>query len=271
MSEINYSEFKKPPHQMQESHWGESFVFDIETQGIPSRVREYADPYPEFVEPKYGNTKDPVKKQALRAAKYDEWVNGEDEWWKQKDERSALNPLTGRVVAIGYLHPYSSTDGAEEPDQEYPPRWDNITIDGLSSSGNHEVEERAILGRFWCKVIEACASYGHIIGHNIEEFDLPFLIRRSWMLNVPVAPMIRRGRYYHQNVVDTMKVWALTDYKKFVGLNDLAKILGVGKKMEGYDATQFAHDWLVGDKDTAEFYLKTDVNVTHEVYRRLYA
>ena len=128
-----------------------------------------------------------------------------------------------------------------------------------------------MLQRFWERFTSAANSYGHIVGHNVEGFDLPFLLKRSWILGVAVSPMVMNGRYYHRNVVDTMKVWTCGEYKETISLDKLAKILGVGKKMENYHARQFAKDWLYADRDTAEFYLRNDLHITNAVYPKLYA
>ena len=59
-----------------------------------------------------------------------------------------------------------------------------------------------------------------------------------------------------------MKVWLNYAYSEYISLDKLSQILKVGQKPD-YDAKQFAHDWLDGDRDTAEFYLKNDLSVTH--------
>jgi hypothetical protein len=262
MSAINYSDFRKPEHSLKPATWDQTFVFDIETKGDTQKTVEFGKPYPPFEEPKYGNTKDPEKRKALRDMKYEEWVEGEADWWNKQHDRSALSAITGRVVAIGYLFPYAHHGEGE--------LWDTMHIEGLTDNGNHDIEESKLLKDFWTRFGNATTSYGHVIGHNIEGFDLPFLIQRSWQLDVAVHPTAFNGRYFHSNVVDTMKVWRLSDYKQLISLNDLSKILGVGKKMENYKATQFAEDYLHGDKDTAEYYLKTDLDLAFKCYQKMY-
>lgn len=240
----------------------DTMVFDIETMGIPAKVKEWGKPYPPFVEPKYGNTKDPIKRQALHDLKYEEWCLGEKDWIMKEYDRAALDPIMGRVVAIGYLYPYALSDDGSKLE-------DHCIIDGLTSSGNHDLEERNILRRFWERFTKLSFTFGHCIGHNIEGFDLPFLLRRSWLLGVKVSPTLKNGRYYHRSVVDTMKVWTDYAYNEMISLDKLARLLEVGHKPD-YKGTQFAEDWLSGDKDTAEFYLKNDLLVTHKCYERMY-
>jgi hypothetical protein len=263
MSDINWKEIRKGEHQMDVAHWKETFVFDIETMGVPNKVKEFGKPYPSFEEPKYGNLKDPIKRQAYYEEKHQAWVDGEVKWWEKQYDRAALDAVTGRVVAIGYLFPYADNEGDGE-------LLDNCIMDGLSQNGVHDLEEIQILTRFWEYFKNATGTYGHIIGHNIEGFDLPFLMQRSWQLGVPVAPNVMHKRYFHRNVVDTMKVWCCHGFKETISLNNLAKLLNIGHKMSNYHALQFAPDWLGEDKDTAEFYLRTDLSLTHGCYEKLY-
>ena len=194
---------------------------------------------------------------------YQEWKDGEEDWWKDQQDKAALNPLTGRVVAIGYLNPYAQRE------DDGSTLSDHIEIDGLTKYGNHDHEEAQILIRFWSRFTATSFTFGHAVGHNIEGFDLPFLMKRSWLLGVSISPTVMSGRYFHRCVVDTMKVWTGYVYNEFISLDKLSKILQVGQK-PNYDAKQFAEDWLDGDRETAEFYLKNDLSVTHSCYERLY-
>ena len=109
------------------SNTGDTFIFDIETMGLPADlVEKWSKPYPPFVEPKYGNTKDPIKRQIIYDTKYQEWKDGEEDWWKDQQDKAALNPLTGRVVAIGYLNPYAQRE------DDGSTLSDHIEIDGLT-------------------------------------------------------------------------------------------------------------------------------------------
>ena len=257
---MDFSNIRKPEdRKLEVANWDQTFVFDIETMGVPSRVKEFVT-YPPFKEPKYGNIKDPVKKEQFYQQKYQEWEEAEADWWQDQIDKSALSPITGRVVAIGYVFPYAHT-GDEDI-------WHWMKIDGLTSD-DHDLCEYGMLKSFWAKFNEACMTYGHIIGHNIEGFDLPFLMQRSWQLGVKISPMVMNGRFFHRQIMDTMKLWTCYKYNEYISLDKLARLLGLGKKMENYEAVQFAKDYLYGDRETAEFYLKTDLDLTLKVYERL--
>ena len=53
-----------------------------------------------------------------------------------------------------------------------------------------------------------------MVGFNSNQFDLPFLIRRSWKHNVAVPMGIRRGRYWSDQVLDLRDVWQLAGFNR---------------------------------------------------------
>lgn len=66
-------------------------------------------------------------------------------------------------------------------------------------------------------------------GHNIREFDIPFLCRRFLIhhLDLP-APLDISGRKpWDVNMVDTMQLWRFGDIKHFTSIKLLALILGI--------------------------------------------
>lgn len=246
-------------------------VFDIETGPLPeAKLRELMPecdlpPHPGEFNPasvKYGNTKDEAKRkekleeyQAKHAAAV---ASHEKDAAEKKSahearfiERAALNAETGQVLAIGYLKlgddPFKWLAQNENPDDDDC--------------------ERSLLAEFWNHVSQVAFAKGHrMVGHNIHGFDLPFLIRRSWLLNVPMPDGVMKGRYFHESFIDTMQLWNCGEYKGFIGLGDLARYLGVGQK-NGHGG-DFARLYRT-DRPAALKYLKQDMMLTHAVAERL--
>lgn len=172
-------------------------------------------------------------------------AEGEVEHWAKAKEKAALDPLLGEVLAIGYY----STDK-------------NVTR-------LHVDFESVMLPIFWMQY-EKCRKDGRrMVGHNIFGFDVPFLLRRSWLLGIDVPPgVIERGRYIDQRTfVDTQSLWFLGE-RKLIKLDELARLLNVGKKPDGIDGGMFA-ELLRTDPDVAEDYLRNDLDMTTQVAERL--
>jgi DNA polymerase III epsilon subunit-like protein len=105
-----------------------------------------------------------------------------------------------------------------------------------------------------------------LIGFNSNQFDLPFLVRRSWKHRVPVPPGIRRGRYWSEQMIDLREHWQLGDRQARGSLDAIAKHLGIGAK--NGSGSDFARLW-VNDRPKAVEYLRNDLQLAAGVARAL--
>lgn len=107
----------------------------------------------------------------------------------------------------------------------------------------------------------------YFVGHNLIDFDLPFIFQRSVVLGIaphitfPVAPS-----RYSDRVYDTMSKWA--GFGNRVKLDALAQALGVGSK-GGIDGSQVYDYFAAGRIDELIDYCKNDVTIIRNVYRRM--
>jgi uncharacterized protein YprB with RNaseH-like and TPR domain len=209
-----------------------TIFFDIETGPLPEN--ELAALMPPFdpAEVKTGNIKDPEKIAAKIA---------EAEVNHKRDfiEKAALDPLTGRVVAIGLLD--AST--------------------GQFSVIGHD-DEAKTLAEFWDACRGEMMRIHQMVGFNTYQFDLPFLIRRSWKHRVLVPFGIRRGRYWSDQMIDLRDGWQLGDRQARGSLDAIAKHLGLGGK--NGDGKEFATLWQ-NDRAKAIAYLRNDLELTAKI------
>ena len=66
-------------------------------------------------------------------------------------------------------------------------------------------------------------------GHNIKEFDIPYLCRRLIINGIPVPAWLdfQSMKPWETNLVDTMQMWRFGDFKNYTSLNLLAACLGI--------------------------------------------
>lgn len=211
-------------------------VFDIETGGMEwGEIEQYWRPEDVAL----GTTKDKDKVAEKVEAKRQEFI-----------EKAALSPVTGRVLAIGYMR-----------------AMDRYRIDGSLEQG--------MLERFWVIINKMMESRVPIVGHCIHTFDLPFLIRRSWFLGVKVPDgLMINGKYWHHLFVDLHARWKLGIYGNEAmdaKLDTLARFFGVGGKPDGVTGADFARLWAGGkeDREKAEEYLRNDLAMTWGVANRM--
>lgn len=203
-----------------------TIIVDIETGPLPEA--ELAQFMP--TEWALGNIKDPAKIAAAVEAKKKAWLAD-----------AALDPLTGRVLAIGCLE-----------SGEFAVHYDD--------------NEAALLKAFWAHVQETVTGLQRLIGFNCNAFDLPFLVRRSWKHGVAIPAGLRDGRYWSREVVDLREVWQLGDRQAAGSLDTIAKHLGVGAKSGS--GADFAALWAT-DRDKAVAYLRNDLELSALIARRL--
>ena len=220
----------------------QTIIFDVETgplaEGELSALLPPFDP----AEVKTGNLKDPAKiAEKLAEAEVNHRRNFFD--------NAALDPLTGRVVAIGML--------VFDELSEAGPAMDS----GKCVIIGHDDEPRT-LREFWRYTQAEMGRMNPIIGFNIFTFDLPFLFRRSWKQRVPIPFGLRRGRYWGDQVIDLRDAWQLGDRQARGSLDSIAKHLGVGAK--NGDGKAFAELWR-SDRAKAEAYLRNDLELTAKI------
>jgi len=223
-----------------------AIVFDIETKAqAADKLLAGLPPFdPEAV--KVGNIKDPAKiaeKVAQAEAKH------------QSDylAKAALSPATGEVCAIGLME----SDGKE-------------TILTVKDTG---LDEAALLNAFWAHYrIELTTRRTLWIGHNVLDFDLPFLVNRSRILGVSISPNVfevKGGRVrWSDRFIDTRTVWLMgrkpTDTPS--SLDTVCGAFGLGSKAgSGADFAAL----LETDTPAAIAYLRQDLTLTTNLARKL--
>lgn len=133
-------------------------IVDIETSPQPNALDSFRED--EVSIP--ANWKDPEKiAQKIEEARV-KWV-----------EKAALSPLTGFVVAIGYLHPES--------------------LRPVIKTATTPRREKTILKEFFELLLKPATMGGgtRIVGYNFADFDLPFLLTRARLLNLDITRKVR--------------------------------------------------------------------------------
>lgn len=212
--------------------------FDLESAPLPddqlAKVKPVFEPYK--------NIRDPDKIAANIAEQERKWK-----------EDAALDATTGKVVVIGVY---------EKQFECNPPYLNPLGTD---------LPEQDILAGFWQWCDEQLVSGTSVVGFDIFRFDLPFLIRRSWILGVRVPSSIRqynRHRWdWHERFVDLARVWNLNVPGDHISLNTLAKSLGVGSKDETI-GPKFYEVWAT-DRQKALDYIWNDLELTRLCYEKM--
>lgn len=172
---------------------------------------------------------DPAKVQASIDKKKQEWV-----------EKAALHAETAVVLAIGLIR-------------------ENDELVVLA-------DDEATILKGWWKIVESADPRTLFVGHNIYNFDLPLLIRRSYVHGIKVpSRAMPSPRYFPAMWKDTMAAWMLGTQDR-ISLDNLAKCLGVGSKSgSGKDFAAL----YKADPAAALQYLRNDLELTRACASRM--
>ncbi len=109
-------------------------------------------------------------------------------------------------------------------------------------------------------------------GHNIKEFDMPFLCRRMVINGVPLPSSmdVSGKKPWEVSYLDTMDMWKFGDYKNYTSLSLLAQVLGIPSPKSDLDGSMVAGVYW-NDKDLNRIgrYCLQDVFTTAKVFLRL--
>ena len=200
-------------------------ALDIETVANGDMVSKLPEP-----EVKLGNLKDPAK------------INEKIVEAKQKQiEGMALDPLYGKVCCVGM---YFFTD----------PEGDDGRYETLIGG-----EEADILK----ETAKMLTGHNGLITFNGKNFDIPFLLKRMAILNVPNKLNIHQ---LTEPNYDVMQMWA--GRNGYVSLNTLADIV-LGEKKEELDVRLISLYIANGKEDKVIEYCKRDVELTAKLFKRI--
>lgn len=164
-------------------------------------------------------------------------------------DEACLSPHTGRILAIGLYN------GA-----------DFKCLEG---------DEAEMLRTFWLQVQACIKRQEQMVGHNILNFDLPFLVNRSKILGVrvPGAVVVKSGKFLNwcQSFIDTAQEWLLGRYARDCrwSLDACCYAFGLeGKSVDGVEGKGWWRHYSA-NRELALQYLENDCIQSYRLAERL--
>ena len=109
-------------------------------------------------------------------------------------------------------------------------------------------------------------------GHNIKEFDMPYLCRRMIVNYIPLPETLQvagKKPWELAHYLDTMELWKFGDRKAYTSLKLLAATLGFPSPKDDIDGSEVGRVyWNEGDVDRIARYCEKDVAATAQLYLR---
>ncbi len=212
-------------------------VFDIETGSLPEdEVLRIAGEFNE----------DKVKTGNLGIEKaLEKILKAKEDHLKNLVKNAPLNAEYGVVLAIGIKN--------EE---------DEVVLWG---------EEKKVLSDFWSRVAYDYQDNQRVwVGFNSTTFDLPFLLRRSFMVGAKVpSECVPVSRYWDGSFWrDLYDIYKAGDFRATIGLDRFCRACGLpGKDGSG----KGFGDLFKKDREKALEYCLNDIRITYKLAERIFA
>ncbi|MEL6970539.1 MAG: 3'-5' exonuclease [Bacteroidota bacterium] len=111
-----------------------------------------------------------------------------------------------------------------------------------------------------------------LCGHNIKEFDIPYVCRRMVVNRLSFPRMLDiagKKPWETKHLLDTMELWKFGDRKSYTSLKLLAAMLGFPSPKDDIDGSMVGRVfWEENDIDRIAHYCEKDVLATAQLFLR---
>lgn len=151
--------------------------------------------------------------------------------------------------------------------------YNDMKISGLRVKSVSGDDERAVLEGFVeiCNKMYARNRNFQFAGHNIREFDIPYICRRM-IINGMLLPeylQLNDRKPWEVRMMDTLSWWKFGDYKHYTSLHLMANVLGIPTSKTDMDGSM-VQDVYYKERDLQRIvdYCQRDVVVTANIILR---
>lgn len=192
-------------------------------------------------------------------ARRDDHAWAEDDFAQSYTDKAAIYAEFGKIIVIsaGII---SQTEGSGP---------------SLRIKSFYGHEEKAVLEQFSAILAKNFNDpNAHILcGHNIREFDIPYLCRRMTIHEISLPTLFNitgKKPWEVKYIADTMELWKYGDHKNFTSLDLLAYTLGIPSPKNEMDGSKVGQAYWQEDRlEEIKQYCERDVVTVAQVYLRL--
>ena len=134
-------------------------------------------------------------------------------------------------------------------------------------------DEKKLLTDFAQLLAKFCTSREHTLcGHNIKEFDIPYICRRMLINGIELPSILRISgkKPWEIAFIDTLELWKFGDYKNYTSLKLLTAVFGIPTPKDDIDGSQVAGVYYKEKNiERIATYCQKDVVATAQVFLRM--
>jgi 3'-5' exonuclease len=134
--------------------------------------------------------------------------------------------------------------------------------------------ERDILNGFAALLNEnySIPERSFLCGHNIKEFDVPYVCRRMLVNGIELPGILDVGgkKPWEVNYLDTLQLWKFGDFKNYTSLDLLAAVFDIPTPKDDIDGSMVGQVyWQQNDIERIRQYCEKDVVTVVNLFRKL--
>ena len=136
-------------------------------------------------------------------------------------------------------------------------------------------DDEAVLLNDFCQMLQQHfnnPSIHYLCGHNIKEFDIPYICRRMVVNQLPFPALLQlhgKKPWETKYLLDTLQLWKFGDYKSYTSLKLLAATLGFPSPKDDIDGSDVGRVyWEEKDLPRISLYCEKDVLATVQLFMR---
>lgn len=173
-------------------------------------------------------------------------------------DKAAIYAEFGKIVCISVGVVYRNKD-----------KRLNIRLKSFASDNEKELLEgfSQLLSQYYNDTFKF-----FLCGHNIKEFDIPYICRRMVVNRLAFPKMldiVGKKPWETKHLLDTMTLWKFGDYKAYTSLKLLAATLGFPSPKDDIDGSMVGRVfWEENDVDRIAVYCEKDVLATAQLFLR---
>ena len=175
-------------------------------------------------------------------------------------ERAAIFAEFGRIVCISVGAVYRDKEAGQQ-----------LKVRLKSFADENEAELLHAFSTLVFQHYNDPARY-YFCGHNIKEFDMPYLCRRMVVNQLPFPGSLQltgKKPWELKHLLDTMELWKFGDRKSFTSLDLLAAVLDFPTPKDDIDGSDVGRIyWEDKDLDRIAHYCEKDVLATIQLFLR---
>lgn len=137
----------------------------------------------------------------------------------------------------------------------------------------YDDDESIVLNGFLALVEKFYDKHQHFqfAGHNIKEFDIPFICRRSVIhqLSLPKPLQLHGFKPWEMPMLDTLHLWRFGDLRHYTSLKLLTAVLGIETPKDDIDGSMVGKVyWETHDLERIVAYCQKDVTAVAQLLLR---